>query len=183
MERPPENLTEAQWYVMRDCSKTERTFSFSRYAERGFRVFTPMTWQIVGHSVSARERIRAPFIRSLFFVRSSRFLLDPIVESDPVVTYRYVKGYYHRPMTVPESDMNRFIRAVESSRHVEYYTAAEVTSSMCGRKVRIIGGRLNGYEGILVEPRGSGRGRRLLIELPGFFSVGVEVQLKYITFL
>ena len=53
---------------------------------------------------------------------------------------------------------------------------------MYGRTVRIIGGTLDGYEGKLLTVRGS-KIKRLLVELPGFFSVGVKVEPEYIRLL
>ena len=50
---------------------------------------------------------------------------------------------------------------------------------MVGRAVRIIGGPLDGYEGNLLSVRGS-RTKRLIVELPEFFSAGVEVDPEYI---
>lgn len=46
---------------------------------------------------------------------------------------------------------------------------------MYGRKIRIMGGRLDGYEGNLITKRGS-RIKRILIELRGFFAVSIEVS-------
>ena len=53
---------------------------------------------------------------------------------------------------------------------------------MCGRRIRIIGGLLDGYEGNLLKVRGS-RIKYLLVELGGLLSVGVEVKSEYIQFI
>ena len=53
---------------------------------------------------------------------------------------------------------------------------------MCGRHIRIVGGPLDGYEGKLLTVRGA-KTKRLLVELPEFFSVGVEVNPEYIRLL
>lgn len=57
----------------------------------------------------------------------------------------------------------------------------EITPQMCGHKIRIIGGALNGYEGCLLKIRGS-KIKRLLVELKGYLAVGVEVLPEYIQF-
>ena len=46
---------------------------------------------------------------------------------------------------------------------------------MYGHTIQIIGGGLDGYKGTLLTVRGS-KTKRLLVELPNFFSVGVEVN-------
>lgn len=58
----------------------------------------------------------------------------------------------------------------------------ELTLSMIGKKVRIVGGSLDGYEGRLQKLRGS-RVKRLFVEIPGLFAVSVEVQPEYIQVL
>ena len=86
------------------------------------------------------------------------------------------------PMTVADADMERFIHAVSVSKNPKYYLPGELTPSMCGRHIRIVGGPLDGYEGKLLTVRGS-KTKRLLVELPEFFSVGVEVNPEYIRLL
>lgn len=58
----------------------------------------------------------------------------------------------------------------------------ELTSEMYNKKIRIIGGKLNGYEGNLLTVRGS-KTKRLLVELPGLLAAGVEVSPEYIIFI
>lgn len=78
-------------------------------------------------------------------------------------------------MTVRNEEMERFIFAVNSSDSPKYYLPEEITPDMYGRKIRIMGGRLDGYEGNLITKRGS-RIKRILIELRGFFAVSIEVS-------
>ena len=82
-------------------------------------------------------------------------------------------------MVVADTDMERFIRAVDATESPRYYLPEEITPVMYGRKIRIEGGPLNGYEGRLLTTRGS-KVKRLLVELEGFLSVGVEVDPEYI---
>jgi hypothetical protein len=58
----------------------------------------------------------------------------------------------------------------------------EITPQMYGRPIHIVGGPLDGYEGNLLTMRGS-KVKRLLVELKGFLSVGVEVTPEYIQFV
>ena len=75
--------------------------------------------------------------------------------------------------------MERFIYAVESSENPKFYSLNEVTSEMINRKIRIIGGKLDGYTGTLVTTRGS-KVKRLLVELPSLLAASVEVEAEYI---
>ncbi len=125
----------------------------------------------------------APYIPDLLFVHSSREALDPIIRSIPTLQYRFPKGgQYMKPMVVPNADMERFIRVVKASENPRYYLPEELPESFCGRRIRIVGGPLDGCEGKLLTIRGSKK-KRLLVELPDFFYVGVEVNPEFIELL
>ena len=143
-----------------------------------FEVFTPMKWHV---ATRKGEKIREeiPVIRDLLFVHSNRSDLDPIVEKTETLQYRFLRRTWREPMTVMESDMERFIHAVNSSKSVKYYLPEELATEMYNKKIRIIGGNLDGYEGKLLTVRGS-KTKRLLVELPGALSVGVEVSSEFI---
>lgn len=171
------------WYVMRDLKRANaKEPAYKQLGKEGFEVFTPMRTVLAvrqGHRI--RENV--PFIRDLLFVRAMRNGLDSVVEKTPTLQYRYLRGgAYRDPMTVPDSEMERFIRAVNASDSPRYYLPEEIDAKMCGRKVRIVGGAFDGYEGNLLAMRGS-KVRRLLVELQGFLIVGVEVRPEYVRFL
>lgn len=129
-----------------------------------------------------REREYVPFMHDLIFVYDTRETLDPIVARIPTFQYRYLRRTNRVPMTVRKDDMDRFINAVESVESAHYYGLDEVTPAMHKRRIRIIGGRLDGYEGYLLTMRGS-KVKRLLIELPTFLAASVEVEPEYIQLL
>lgn len=129
-----------------------------------------------------KVREKVPVIQDLLFVYDSRRHLDSIVEKTRTLQYRWLRNTFREPMTVPDLEMDRFIQAVSSTDSPKYYLPEEITSQMCGRKIRIIGGPLNGYEGCLLKIRGS-KIKRLLVELKGYLAVGVEVLPEYIQFV
>lgn len=177
------NPEKIQWYVMRDLKRPNAKLpAYKELRDRGFEVFTPMKWHL---SVKQGKRIREkiPFMQDLLFVHAARNKLDPVVEKTSTLQYRYARGgAYREPMRVPEGEMERFILAVSTSESPRYYLPEEITPEMCGRKIRIVGGPLDRYEGCLITTRGS-KVKRLLVELPRFFSVGVEVDPEYIQFV
>ena len=85
-------------------------------------------------------------------------------------------------MTVRDKEMEQFKKAVETSESPQFYRPQEVTPDMRKRKIRIIGGNLDGYEGTLVTVRGS-KVKRLLVELPTLIAAAIEVETEYIQFL
>lgn len=179
----PGNNEKIQWYVMRDLKRPNAKLpAYKELQERRFEVFTLMKWHL---AVKKGKRIREqiPFMQDLLFVHAARNKLDPMVEKIPTLQYRYTRGgTYREPMSVPDRDMERFILAVSTSESPRYYLPEEITPEMYGRKIRIVGGPLDGYEGYLIMTRGS-KVKRLLVELPQFFSVGVEVDPEYIQFV
>ena len=172
-----------QWFVMRDLKRPNAKLpAYLQLSGLDIEVFTPMKWALLSHDGKSERRL-VPFMPDLLFVHSVRAVLDPIVRKTPTLQYRYFKGgAYCEPMVVPGNDMSRFITAVSASKDPTYYMPGELTPDMCGRQVRIIGGALNGYEGVLLKVRGS-RIRRLLVDLPNFLTAGIEVEPEYIQFV
>lgn len=178
---PPDGEAEC-WFVLRDLKRPNaRCPAYIQLMEMGLRVFTPMH-EVVMSVRGQRVRKVVPFLRDLLFVRECYSELRPVVERDSTLQFRYVRGGYCSPMTVCVPEMERFIRAVESSFRRRYYLPGEITPSMIGHQVLIVGGPLDGYEGNLLSVRGS-RVKRLLIDLPGLLSAGVEVNPEYIRLL
>lgn len=170
------------WFVMRDLKRSNAKFpAYQLLAEREVQVFTPMTVRLRLEK-GKKVRKELPFIQDLLFVHTSREILDPIVSEIPTLQYRWLRGTYREPMIVGEEEMDRFIAAVRATDTPKYYLPEEITPSMHGRRIRIVGGTLDGYEGTLLTTRGS-KVKRLLVELPSLVSVGVEVSPDYIRFI
>lgn len=177
---PAVNDEEVFWYVMRDLKRSNaKVPAYKQLLEEQLEVFTPMRWVLTVRQ-GKRVREERPIIQDLLFVHATRSELDPLVKKTPTLQYRYLRGgSYCEPMTVPDIDMQRFIHALRSSSSPRYYLPDEVTPSMYGRRIRIVGGPLDGYAGHLLTSRGS-RVKRLLVSLPGLLSVAVEVNPEYI---
>ncbi len=171
-----------KWYAMRDLKRhNAKEPAYKLFEGKGIEVFTPMKWLLITKK-GKRTRVEVPFIPDLLFVRDSKLNLDSIVKRTETLQFRYVKGGYCVPMVVPDADMERFIHAVKSSESPKFFFPEEVTPQMYGHKIRIVGGPLDTYEGSLLTTRGS-KVKRLLVELKGFLTVGVEVNPDLIELL
>ncbi len=172
-----------QWFVLRDFKKwNAKSPSYKALPELGIRCFTPMHW-IVSTRGGVRERQYVPVIQNLLFAYDTRETLDPIIAKDRTLQYQYRRGGQSgEPLTVPERDMERFIRAVHNDPTPVYYTSEEVTSSMLGKTIRVNGGVLDGYEGRLLKLQGSKK-KRLLVAVPGLLVAAVEIRPDYIQLL
>ena len=183
METPNEHGVEVvQWYVLRDLKRPNAKLpAYQQLMKMEMEVFVPMVWRIaVRGGVHIREKI--PFLWDLLFVHESRQLLDTVVERTPTLQYRWLRHSWRKPMTIDQTTMERFIRAVNSTEFPQFYLPEEITPDMCGQKVRIIGGPLDELEGCLLTLRGT-KVKRLLVELPGFLAVGVDVRPEFIQFV
>ena len=172
------------WYVMRDLTRANnKRPGWKRLSDAGYRVFTPMTWKIRHSSVGKATRQLCPVIHDLLFVESTREELDPFVEREPMIQYRYVKGgAYREAMEVSAEEMERFIRATSDSAKTTYYRPEEITPTMIGKEIRIIGGALNGMSGRLPSVKGM-RKKRMIVEISGMLTAAVEVERDFIEFV
>lgn len=177
------NDEQIYWFVMRDLKRSNAKLpAYKQLRSENIEVFTPMKWRLRTKD-GKRIREEIPFIQDLLFVHGSRDAIDPIVRKTPTLQYRFSKGDgYCNPMTVPNDDMERFIHAINASDNPKYYLPDEITPDMCRRSIHIVGGSLDGYVGKLLTVRGS-KTKRLLVELPGFFSASVVVNPDFIEFI
>ena len=169
-----------RWYVMRDLKRPNaKVRAWQALADKGFDVFTPTRWQ-VNEVAGRRERHEVPYVPDLLFVRSTRAALDPEVEATATLQYRFVRGAaQYTALTVREAEMQRFMMAARATSTPQYFLPDELTPSMLGRLVRIVGGPLDGITGRLLSVRGLRR-RKLLVELPGLITAAVEVAPEFI---
>ena len=145
----------------------------------GLEVFTPMT-QMIMTIGGRRQRRDVPVIQDLLFVHETKEILEPFVAKFPTLQFRYLFGKTkNEPMTVRSEEMEKFIFAVNNTEAPLYYMPGEVTTSMYGKEVRIMGGMLDQYEGRLLSVKGM-RKRRLIGELPGLITAAVEVEPDFI---
>jgi len=174
-----DNKKKPFWFVMRDLKRANTKHPAYRYfQEKDMEVFTPTKQKLI---VKDGQRIirEVPCIPDLLFVHDIRENVDPIVEDIPTIQYRWVRNKYREPMVVPDAEMERFIHAVNASANPRFYLPEEITPAMVNRRVRIVGGLMDGYEGTLVTVRGS-KVKRLLIGIPNVLAVGVEVSPELI---
>ena len=166
-------VTTPLWYALRDLSRSHsKNPAYRVLSDEGFEVFTPMTRRLFTEN-GRRVSRKVPFMPDLLFVHEARERLDAAVGRMVNLQYRFARGGYRIPITVSDKNMESFIRAVKSSDEPRYFRPEEITPGMLGRRVRIIAGSLDGYEGRLLSVRGSKR-RHLLVEIPTFLTAAVE---------
>lgn len=175
--------TTKQWFAMRDLKRTNALQpAYKQLSEAGMEVFTPMVTRLFVRN-GKRTKKEVPVMHDLLFVHECRQNLDPIVFKTPTLQYRFKKGGKPgEPIVIPEEDMARFIGAVKAADNPKFYSAEEISSLMCGRNIRMIGGVLNGYEGKLQTVRGS-KTKRLIITLSSLMAVSLAINDEYVEML
>lgn len=174
---------EKKWFVMRDLKRrNSNTLAIHDLKNAGLEVFTPMT-QMIMTIGGCQQKREVPIVQDLLFVHEAKETIDPFVLKYPTLQYRYCHGKTKaEPMTVRKEEMDKFIFAVSKTETPLYYKPGELTATMYGKKVRMVGGLLNEFEGYLLSIKGM-RKRRLLVELPDFITAAVEVEAEFIQIL
>ena len=179
-----EKTSEDRWYVLRDLArpnaKNPAYKQLQAMPEMKDCVFVPLK-QKVFMEFGKRVVHFVPFMPDLVFVHKSREELDPIVRQMALLQYRYVRGgKQFEAMSVRAQDFEKFREAVEQIDNVEYYSYEEVSPQRYGEKMRIIGGRRNGFEGRLMSKRGS-KFKRLLVDLRECnLAAAIQVESEFI---
>ena len=176
--------TDDCWYVLRDLArpnaKNPAYKQLQAMPELAECVFIPMK-QRVFMEFGKRVVRFIPFMPDLVFVHKSKEELDPIVRKMELLQYRYVRGgKQFEALSVRAKDFEKFKEAVEQTDNVEYFSYDEVSPRLYGKHIRIVGGRLNGFEGRLMSKRGS-KTKRLIIDLEDCnLSAAIQVESDYI---
>lgn len=176
-----------QWFAMRDLKRPNAKLrAYEMLKDKVERVYTPMVKKTLMRN-GKRCLVDVPYIPDLLFVYDSKSVIDPIVSSVPTFQYRFVRSSTpHRgggiEAVISDKEMEQFIRVTESIEKFRYYTPDEVSPSMYGRKICIVGGSLDGCVGRLKTKRGS-KYKELIIEMQGILAVGVQVSPEYIRFI
>ena len=165
------------WFVLRDLKRAnakEPAYVVLRQIPSVDKVFTPMVDNV-------------PYIRDLLFAYASYNALEPIVSRIPTLQFRFARGcVQNEPMTVGTAEMDRFVKAVAAAfsvgKTVEYFTPETLPATALGKRIRIVGGEFDGYEGRLLSRRGS-RKRKLVLDLGTLLSAAFEVEPERIQIL
>ena len=108
-------VTTPLWYALRDLSRSHsKNPAYRVLSDEGFEVFTPMTRRLFTEN-GRRVSREVPFMHDLLFVHEVRERLDAAVGRLTNLQYRFARGGYRVPITVPDRNMEYFIRAVASS--------------------------------------------------------------------
>lgn len=167
------------WYAMRDLRPwNAKKTAFQEMKELGLTVYTPMRQISKELPNGKKTKELTPVMPTLLFVYEEKERLDRIVRSIRLLQYIYRKGAGQQAVTiVRDSEMDRFIAALECDKHPLFLNPLELTPDRVGKKVIVVGGPLNEYQGFLLKSPGA-RKQRIILEIKGFFAAAVQVDPK-----
>ena len=171
------------WYVL--FATHGKAAKVSNYLKRAnIEYFFPYYYKErqISNSLRIKTTLR-PLITNLVFVKSSIYSLSPhiieIKERFCIESELYYRDLGSRELIiVPDRQMQSFITiASQKGERIIYLSNDEVNIEK-GTKIRIIGGPLEGIEGIFMRIKGD---RRVVVTLTNLFSIATAfVPLQHI---
>lgn len=145
------------------------------FAAENIECFLPLRKVLTVLPSGAKKWVVRPVVSNMIFARASRSEIRRFKEMHGVVQYltRPVDGR-NVPITVPDSEMDSFRKAVERAGDSNIYMRPEEVDLSKGQRVRVCSGALEGCEGVFMKVKGA-RNRRLVIMLDGSVALAAEV--------
>ena len=163
-----------QWFAMRATYKREMVAK--EYLEgKGIEVFVPLRKEIkVIRGI--KRKVSVPAINSLIFVYAQKEKLQQVKFGVDYLQYLTRKhDGKNIPIVVPTVQMEQFRRVVEDDTVEKNFFAPGEVDLIEGAKVKVHGGALDGYEGVLVRIPGK-RNKQFFLDLEGVVSVNPEIK-------
>lgn len=166
--------TPYQWFAMRATYKRE--FMAQEYlTNKGFEVFLPLKRE-VREIRGIKRKVTVPAINSLIFVKAQKEELQQAKFGVEYLQYLTKKlDGKNIPIVVPTDQMEQFKMVVEDDTIDKTYFAPGEVNLTEGTKVKVHGGPLDGYEGVLVKIKGK-RNKQFFLDVEGVLSVNPELK-------
>lgn len=154
------------WYAIRVTYNRELKVKAELDA-RGITNFVPMQYRREERKGVMVNRL-VPSVHNLIFINITPSGMREYRETTAMPIRYIMDREHHKPITVPNHEMENFIRVAGTYKEDLIYLNPEPGDFSEGERVRIIGGEFEGAEGIFVRIK---RDRRVLINIPGVVAV------------
>ena len=163
-----------QWFAMRATYKRELV-ARDYLAGKGIEVFVPLK-KVVKEVRGIKRKLTVPAINNLVFVHARK---EELQEAKYGVDYlQYLTRKFEGrsiPIIVPDRQMEQFRQVVEDDTIDKTFYAPGELDLSAGTRVRIHGGPMDGYTGVLVKVKGK-RSKQFLIDVEGTISVSTQLN-------
>lgn len=129
--------------------------------------FVPMQYRREERNGVMVKRL-VPSVHNLIFIQMTQTEMTDYKRSTSLPIRYIMSRETHKPITVPDREMENFIRVAGTYNEELIYLKPDPGDFSQGDRVRIIGGDFEGAEGIFVRVKGD---RRVLINIPGVVAV------------
>ena len=154
------------WYAIRVTYNRELKVKAELDA-RGITNFVPMQYRREERKGVMVNRL-VPSVHNLIFINITPSGMREYRETTAMPIRYIMDREHHKPITVPNHEMENFIRVAGTYKEDLIYLNPEPGDFSEGERVRILGGEFEGAEGIFVRIK---RDRRVLINIPGVVAV------------
>lgn len=145
--------------------------------------FLPQAYKIFTDRSGRKVRKLVPVVSNLLFAHTTKEILQDIKLGVPYLQYRTrYEGGKNIPIIVPDYQMNQFMAVCKTHNEQLMFLQPHEIDIAKGSRVRIIGGALDGVEGIFVKVKGV-RSKRVVVMLEGITAVAAEVEPQFIEVL
>jgi transcription antitermination factor NusG len=160
---------EVLWYAMRVPYRNELKVQ-SKLQDKGIESFVPKRKKLVKRRGKTYYEL-LPAVNNLIFVHTSLSIIKEVkkeIENLQYIVNKCLGGNDYA--IVRDEEMQQFIKVVESFDDEIAYLSPDEVNIEKGTRIRVIGGKFNGVEGIFVKVKGK-RSKRVVIMLEGFLAV------------
>lgn len=169
------------WFAM--SATFSRSLKVQEKLERkGVESYVPVRLGIIKGKDGHSRKALIPVISNLIFVNVSWNSLVQIKKEIPILQMQtFPTQGRNVPIVVPRKQMEDFISVTshlkenDEGKGITYLNPEEI-NLMEGKRVRIIGGPFNNVEGVLMNTKGRGKRRELIVEIPHIIAARTTIK-------
>ncbi len=166
---------EPVWYAMSAPYRNELKVQAVLRDKFSIETYIPLRCCVLTRG-GRKVRRTLPAVSNLLFAHSTLRRLNEVKPFVPRMQFKTrTVGDSNRLIIVPDKQMEDFIRLTGTADDRTAYLLPEEVDLKKGTRVRILGGPLDGVEGVFVKVKGV-RNRRFLVSIPGLLSAATEIS-------
>lgn len=176
-------MQEMSWFVMSATFRGEIKMK-QVLEELGVTCYVPLLHKLKKTRSGIYNRVVEPAIANMIFVYASRNVIQQVKTQFPRLQYHTCRENGRNvPIVVPTKQMESFIKATRVEDHNLSYLSVDEIDLKKGTRVAVVGGPLDGVEGIFVKVKGC-RAKKIVIQLQGIsIAPAIEVAPDFIKVL